>query len=269
MQTERVLKIIDIVILIIVALLCGVFTCLGLFSDLKIDYSLITATLLFAIALHFIFSAFIEMKFLNRENEMAQTIEDSTNKIISSLKGVEIKFFETIEEVDLYIAQRIREAKKNVYDLNWQDYYHSNPHHRNPIDREYSENQIDLAIKNFCENEDNNLYREIFTFSYPNNYGKMKRHTSYGDSYSCSYFDNITNKKFPKIQFVIIDDEEVIFVSSAYRPYLCAIKDKKIVHIFDHYFEQAWNLSEKIKKGSKVNEELIEKIKIDYGIVEE
>lgn len=69
------------------------------------------------------------------------------------------------------------------------------------------------------------IYKEIFTFSYPKNLGKMITHLDYGEVYSCSYYENLElDRKFPKMQFVVIDDEKVIFVSSSYQPNLCSIK---------------------------------------------
>ena len=53
----------------------------------------------------------------------------------------------------------------------------------------------------------------------------MLEHLSYDSNYSCRYFDNKEEKtKFPKIQFVIIDEEEVIFVSSSYASYPYSLK---------------------------------------------
>lgn len=110
------------------------------------------------------------------------------------------------------------------------------------------------------------MYKEIFTFSYPKNLGKMLEHLNYGDDYSCSFYDNKEpNIKFPKLQFVIIDDYEVIFVSSAYKPNLCSIKNRRIVSIFCSYFEQAWELSQVIKDGTTVNQPLIDDIKKKYS----
>ena len=53
----------------------------------------------------------------------------------------------------------------------------------------------------------------------------MLDHINFGLVYSCRYFDNKEEKtKFPKIQFVIIDEEEVIFVSSSYASYPYSLK---------------------------------------------
>lgn len=265
MKKEQIIKVIDITVLIAIGSLCGIFIFLGLFGEKKVDYSLLSATLLFAVVVHLILSAFLESSLIAKHEALNTKIESSTKTIIDSLQGIEIKLFPTIKEVDLYIAERIQGAQKSVYDLNWQDYLESNPNPRNPVDRKYTENAIDKSIKKFCASKSFRTYREIFTFSYPNNFGKMKTHLQYGENYSCKYYDTVVNPKFPKLQFVIIDDIEVIFVSSAYRPNFCSIKDKRIVSIFDNYFEQAWALGTTIKDRDHVLHELITEIETNYG----
>ena len=53
----------------------------------------------------------------------------------------------------------------------------------------------------------------------------MLEHLSYNSNYSCRYFDNKEEKiKFSKIQFVIIDKEEAIVVSSSYASYPYSLK---------------------------------------------
>lgn len=265
MNKEKIIKIINITILIAVAVFTAVFAFIDLLSEkYVIDYSFLACILLFAITIHFIASVFLEMDMLKKHQDISTKIDTSTKKIIDSLKGVEINLFEKIEDVDLYIAQRISIAKKSVYDLNWQDHLKNNPNPRNPVVREYTENAIDKSIKYFCSESSAKVYREIFTFSHKKNFAKMLTHINYGNKYSCSYYDNKQHPRFPKLQFVIIDDEEVVFVSSAYRPNFCAIRDKRIVSIFNNYFEQAWELSKVIKDNANTKWDIIEKVRTAY-----
>lgn len=261
---EKYLKYFDLFLLIGVALITIISACLDILGIKEPNYSIMAFALLGAITVHLITVGFIDLDLFKKNQDLSLKIDLATKKIIDSLKGVEINLFEKIDEVDLYIAHRIQVAKKSVYDLNWQDHLSKNPNPRNPVDREYTENEIDKNIKEFCEEKSAKVYKEIFTFSNNRNFQKMEAHINYGDKYSCSYYDNIRKPKFPKLQFVIIDDEEVIFVSSAYRPNFCAIKDKRIVSIFNNYFEQAWELSIKIKEGKNINTDLIGKIKNAY-----
>lgn len=261
---EKYLKYFDLALLFGVAVITIISACLDILDIKEPNYSIMAFALLTAITVHLITVGFIDLDLFKKNQDLSLKIDTATKKIIDSLKGVEINLFEKIDEVDLYIAHRIQVAKKSVYDLNWQDHLDKNPNPRNPVDREYTENEIDKNIKEFCSEPTAKVYREIFTFSNNRNVQKMDVHITYGDKYSCSYYDNITNPKFPKLQFVIIDDEEVIFVSSAYRPNFCAIRDKRIVSIFNNYFEQAWELSEIIKDGRNINQETINNIRQTY-----
>jgi hypothetical protein len=261
---EKYLKIVDIVILIGVAIICVISACLDILGITEPNYSVMAFALLSAITVHFITAGFLDMDLLKKNQDLSTKLDIATKTIIDSLRGVEITLFDKIEDVDMYIAHRITVAKKSIYDLNWQDHLDKNPNPRNPVDREYNENAIDRSIKGFCLENSAKVYKEVFTFSHSRNFQKMEAHIAYGDKYSCSYYDNLLKPKFPKLQFVIIDDEEVVFVSSAYRPNFCAIKDKKIVSIFNNYFEQAWEFSDKIKEGKFLDNETFNKIKATY-----
>jgi len=270
---KKIIKIFDILTITSAIIICIVtYIVDGLAvlkqQELDIDYSVISATLLLSIAIHFILSAFIQDDMNKTQIALKNNIEQSTKTIINSLNGVEVEFFEDINKVDIYISEKIADASSCVYDFNWQDYMETNPYHRNPIEKKYASTQIDKSIKSFCSKKSSKpkMYKEIFTFSYPKNLGKMIEHLTYGDNYSCSFYDNKEpNTKFPKLQFVIIDDCEVIFVSSAYKPNLCSIKNKRIVSIFCSYFEQAWELSQIIKEGPNINESLVKDIKQKYS----
>lgn len=268
---DKIIKIIDIAMIIAAIVVCLIAFILDGYnsyvsSDINIDYSFVSTTLLLSIAIHFILSAFIQEDILKKQLTLEEKLSQSTDTIIESLNGVEVTFFDDINDVDIYIAKQILEATSSVYDFNWQDYTSVNPHHRSQYEKEYASNEIDKSIKKFCERNSSisPIYKEIFTFSYPKNWGKLLDHISYGDSYSCSYYDNKDDKKFPKLQFVVIDDKEVIFVSSAYKPNLCSIKNKRIVSIFSSYFDQAWDLSIKIKESNQLYDDIVSDIKNKY-----
>ena len=178
----------------------------------------------------------------------------------------ETKYGNDIDEVDNYIAKRISEAKESVCDLNWQDFMTTNPMPRNEAKKKHISNQIDKEIRKFCNHKkDKREYKEIFTFSYERNIDKMLDHINYGSVYSCRYFDNKEEKtKFPKIQFVIIDEEEVIFVSSSYAPHLYSLKGKELVGVFRKYFEQAWQLATEFKSDSNLDKDSISYIESTY-----
>lgn len=229
---ERIIKITDIitiVVAIIISVIAFIIDGYNSYVDngVKIDYAFVATSLLLAIAIHFILVGFLEDEITSRQKELTQGLEQAVGTIIDSLNGVEVIFFDDINEVDMYIAKRILAASECVYDFNWQDFMPINPYHRKLADKEYAATKIDASIKSFCSKKTMKprIYKEIFTFSYPQNIGKMLNHIKYGDVYCCSYYENKDiNTRFPKLQFVVIDDREVVFVSSAYKPNLCSIK---------------------------------------------
>lgn len=270
------LKWADIVSLCFFCLIAGLYlfsdalkTHLG-FEILEVSDSFSSTGLLFSIAFHFIMSTIRSEDLQKEYANINELIQQSTEEIVSSLNGVNITFFEDINDVDEYIVQKISQAKSCVYDFNWQDYSPINPHYRNQPKREYVAQQIDKEIKKFCSKKTKRghkkLYKEIFTFSYPTNIGKMKDHIQYGEIYQCAFYENLdSNDRFPKLQYVVIDEKEVIFVSSSYIPNLCAIRNDRIAKIFSLYFEQAWELSKKIKNQKEIDYDVIKQIERNYN----
>lgn len=270
---ERIIKTADVVtiaIAIIISVIAFIIDGYNSYvnNEVQIDYAFVATSLLLAIAIHFILVGFWENEMTSRQKELTQGLDQAVSTIIDSLNGVEVIFFDDINNVDMYIAKRISEASECVYDFTWQDFISINPYHRNLVDKECAAKKIDSSIQSFCSKKTTKprIYKEIFTFSYPQNIKKMLNHITYGDVYCCSYYENKDpNAKFPKLQFVVIDDKEVIFVSSAYTPNLCSIKNTGIASIFCNYFEQAWELSKKIKDRDKVDNNLIKEINDRYG----
>jgi hypothetical protein len=264
MKNDKVVRLFDDGILIGVSLICAVYACLDLFKFKEDHFALLTFFLLLAIAIHFVASTYLERDLLERRHDILTRIDHSTKTIIGSLNGIEIKFFDNIEQADLYIAERILNASRSVSDLNWQDFFENNPTPRSAVERQVADEVLDKSITAFCSKNHSGVYQEIFTFSNRRNINKMLAHITHGDNYSCSYYDKSKHPKFPKLQFVIIDDEEVVFVSSAYSPNFCTIRDKRVVSIFDNYFDQAWKLSQVIKDNAGINQNVIKRIKGKY-----
>lgn len=83
----------------------------------------------------------------------------------------------------------------------------------------------------------------------------------------CNFLEN-----FPKIQFMILNDKEVVFTSRRYMNDLCVIREKTIVNIFIDYYNQIIKGAIELKRGSNINEvgvkELIKYLKsidLNYG----
>lgn len=244
----------------------------------NIDYGIVSSFLLGTIAVDLLLEGIDTAKSKEDTNTKFKILSDnlinhfnkSFNKLVNNLKAIEIIKFKDINEVDEYIAEKINAAKYSVYDLNWQDdLINVTPlKHQARIN---SANKIDLAIKSYC-NKKNDIvcYQEIFTFSNHDNIERMNKHINYGDTYSCYYYENLdVIKRFPKLQFVVIDENEVIFASSAYEGKLCAIKNDEIVGIFCLYFSRAIDFSIKIKERGNLNSKIIDDIIKKYGAADE
>jgi len=116
----------------------------------------------------------------------------------------------------------------------------------------------DKISQNIAKISNKVIYKEVFVFNDSSRIEKLKRRIQDNKpGYSCRYFD--TSSKIPRIQFVVIDGEELIFASSAY-PYKCAIKHKEIVAIFHTYFNQIWADAIPIKERSVINWDVFNKI---------
>jgi hypothetical protein len=154
---------------------------------------------------------------------------------------LKIKFRDTTE-MDEYFAKRVKKAKKEVRSLLWQDDSKGIIPVVNNIDRNERQKKMDKAVELFCKK--GYLYRELFTFSFSKRLDIMKERLKLGENYQCRYYDNFDleiNKRFPKLQFRIIDDKEVIFASRKYSWAICAIKDPELVKIMKEYFDLAWD----------------------------
>ncbi len=242
MGKEKTIKMWDTIILVATAIICVIIMILGFFDSIKINYAFVSCTLLGAIAIHFVLSIYGNFG----QKEIETKIETSTKKIIDSLVGVEKQTFASMNEVDEYVARRIKEATQKVYDLNWLV-------SKKPSNRDVEKDRIEKfhenlnkGITHFNKNKNTLFYREIFVFHYRLKVEVMKKRLQF-EKYSCKYYHK--DNKFPKIQFVIIDDEEVIFISSLYKNgQLCAVKDKVIVELFVKYFDASWENAIPIKE---------------------
>lgn len=76
------------------------------------------------------------------------------------------------------------------------------------------------------------------------------------DTYYCGFFEsNNSVKIFPKLHFLIIDDEEVIFASSNYNNYLCSLYNREVVGILTIYFNECWSLCSIIKDYDGIHQD--------------
>lgn len=179
-------------------------------------------------------------------------MEELINRAILGVKGVAIREFGSGDEIDSYLAKRISEAESEVCDLTW----------KRKVSGGYSLKARKAAqrkyISSIKKRSEEITYREVFIFNDVRRYDKLKTHIKANKSgYQARYFP--TGTGIPRVQFVIIDKEEVIFASSSY-PRMCALKHEALAQIFHSYFEEIWAAAIPIIGEREIDETVVEAI---------
>jgi hypothetical protein len=161
-------------------------------------------------------------------------------------------------QADQYAAKRIAEAQRSVWDFAWQDDKESNPKTDPPAAvRSAGSKALDEAIRGAIAGGLVHYHEILTTKAYS---PLLRKHIGYCREitpdrtlkYRARIYDNTRKgyRKFPKIQFVVIDEEEVIFMSSGYE-YCFSMKSKKTASVFLKYALMAWEQADEWKKGVK------------------
>jgi hypothetical protein len=208
--------------------------------------SLIILMLLALITIHLIVSHFIDEDFQAHASKLIEQIN-------ASIALGEVRKFKDSAEIEHYLAKRVLEAKF-VCDLSWKSRISeafSSGH------RQASHGSLDQSI---AKASDRASYREIFVFSDPRRIEKLERRLHENkDGYSCAYYKD--ESRIPRLQFVIIDDEEILFFAVSAHSQLCAIRSPELIKVFKPYFEEAWSHAVIIKQGKTVHQKEVEKIR--------
>jgi hypothetical protein len=178
----------------------------------------------------------------SRESE-PDAHEKLLEKALRDYDGTYLTEFADGAELEAYLARRIGEAKVSVRDLSWKNTI-SGQITLPKRERSFKAYE-DMMIKASLDID----YREIFVFSDVRRVDQcLRRLKAARPGYSCSYFSNPDN--VPRLQFVIVDDKEVIFASSSY-PKLCAIRGASVGAIFVQYFDEAWSKAMPLRKSGR------------------
>lgn len=183
--------------------------------------------------------------------DLSRTSGASVQRIIESLDGVEVISFENQLSCLQHVNQLMRSATKKIDDLTWAPALAISDG-LEPITVEnlkYRDRMLVTAKKL--------PYREVYIF----NRGDRKEKLfdlllSNALGYSCAYYE--TAGEVPLLQFMIVDEEEVIVLTGDYA-YL-AFKHAKLVRLFREYYEDIWRRSSKLKIGRNVYWNEIEKV---------
>lgn len=173
--------------------------------------------------------------------EIPGKLDTMTGQIISAVGATQVRCFQNISEVQAYARERMI-AARCVDDLTWGPrIYGGSPAHQEAYKR-YRKDIAELGSrKDF-------LYREVMTFSdllrvnmAEETMAKARR------AYQLRYYDVPMEGAPPLMRFVLVNDEEVIFVHSR-RPGIpdegttwVAVRHPDIVEMAKVYYAEVWN----------------------------
>lgn len=185
-----------------------------------------------------------------RIDRLEQGLVDSTRTIINSLDGVELKKFDSGSDVIAYVTKRMSQAKSRIDDLSWSPSISL----RNELDatRKVNEKYSDQVARISRKI----LYREIFMFNRPGRVEKLKQRLEENtEGYSCAYYKS---SYIPVLQFMIIDDEEVIFLSDQFRDNF-TVRHPEVVTLFSKHYERIWKNAIPLKLGRLILQDEVQK----------
>lgn len=210
---------------------------------LKDNLALFTLLLLSLLGLHFIASYFSEEDFRITSIQLLTTIAASTF-------GSEVKPFADAAEMESYLAKRMREARQSICDLSWKAKISEG---FSATNRQAAHQYMDQSITGAAGRV---AYREIFIFNDIRRIEKFERRLSEQKAgYSCRYFRE--DPPIPRLQFLIIDDNEVFFFASSAQSPLVSFRSPKLCAVFQAYFDSAWNAARPLKDGPRLHDKEI------------
>src|SRR5579859_954434 len=212
----------------------------------KTPITQLTLILLGAVGLHLVVSSVT-----NDDTAGRQAI--ALEKLLDRIEGKDITRFTSGQEIEEYLARRIREAKVEVCDLSWKLEISAGFASRSRVK---SHGAYEASIKAVSKLL---TYREIFTFNDPRRMEKMLRRVAEArPGYSCRYYDE--GSSIPRLQFVIIDNEEVVIFAMSAHSVLCAVRNPTLLGVFKPYFEEAWRRAIPLKDGPVVHQNNVDHV---------
>ncbi len=221
------------------------FESVPFFAD--VNYSTFGVVLLSFVGLHLVY---VDLD--RRHDRLSEAVREEADRILRGLQGMEITVFATSEEMELYLARSVSEARQEVCDLSWKGSISASASLK-PRKRSHAvyEASIDRTSERIT-------YREVFVFNDKRRTEKLERRLKKNrPGYSCRYYPEPIS--VPRLQFVLIDHAEIIFASSSY-PKLCAIKHPELSEIFQGYYEEIWRQAIPLIEGDKVYREEVAKV---------
>lgn len=190
---------------------------------------------------------------INKILNQTENLSVNTEQLLSENSKQQVKVFKDSSELQTHLALAIQNAQKEICDLTWKRKistgYNVGKAKKAHTFYDDSISEISKEIK----------YREIFVFNDIRRFKRFEKRLSENpEGYSCRHY---SDHKIPRLQFVIIDDNEVVFFACSENSLLCSIKGNNITKIFKPYFEEIWKYGNKLIEGPKVFESEIDKLK--------
>ncbi|MCB9423195.1 MAG: hypothetical protein H6667_25580 [Ardenticatenaceae bacterium] len=183
--------------------------------------------------------------------KLSQEVTGSTSTIINSLEGVEFQEFDGGNALLSYVSKRLLQARKQVDDLSW------GPGADLGVGLEVTQQAIQGYWSRIDRVSRKILYREVFVFNSPERLRKLREMLKEdAPGYSCAFYKE---SYAPLIQFMLIDQEEVIILNDQFPSYL-AIRHSGLAKLFTDYYEAIWAGATKIKEGPIVHQEIVNQI---------
>ena len=176
---------------------------------------------------------------------------DSNMTMIFDTLGINYRFvrFDTGAAMYEYVTKRINEAVESIDDMSWRHFSRSMELWATTLEDRREKQARDEYEKATSRASQNLQYREVFVFNDPARIERLKLRIEENSSgYSCRYFPKM---QAPRIDFVVIDGKEVIFLyegrNAAER---CVLQHKDVSNMFRIYYEELWQAAIPIKDGA-------------------
>lgn len=242
----RLFRRLDMLVLVVIALMSAALSILHFFALVEAHWftervPLFTLILLAFLSIHLLYSAVAD--------------EDFRHSILASLHSIagqqsaktDSTVYADTAALEGQLARRILEARRSVCDLTWKKRISEG---FSATDRQLVHGYMDKAIS---EASSRITYREVFVFSDQRRLEKLERRLSENkDGYSCRYYRE--DPAIPRIQFVLIDDEEVFFFATGAGAPLASFHSRALCSVLRSYFDSIWEHARIIKDGPRINE---------------
>jgi hypothetical protein len=194
-------------------------------------------------------------------DNLERLIADSAERLIQSLRGVDVKVFSETRELYRYVAKRMKEAK-SIDDLTWG----LSERERTPESQKAYEEYVS-TIPKVCA-KGSVTYREVMSFPAENSLKRADSLIRQGTpGYHLRYYEVASGHMPPLISFMVVDSEEVIF--AFYRSGLLpsdkeirlAVRHPEIVRLFADYYDAIWQGATRLEGSQQAALKVLQEIK--------